>query len=482
VTVRAKVLLPVALCALLALRPIADAQEAAPEPPKSPAKKSSKIHPPTMEELKQTGKKVGRHAKRAVVKTAETAAKEVKEVAHEAEHVARHAHSFGGRVLQGIINVMIAASPGKTRVYLPAPSSDPNSGVTVGVLPVFLFVDDKEVVRHILAPSLTYNQIFKMTTTMRYYWYPRKGAQLFALGSYALETNRRLAFRYEDPEFFAHWFNFKFDYNWAHDGSYRFFGMGPQSPAGNQTNYTLRDQHLQVHTGLNFWDEYRLIFTQRLRAANVVNGAIDSLPQITGFAPRPIGVEDRRTIFAQRATLQYDSRDLAVAPVRGHFFSLFFEGAGHAGGDTRYERMGTDLRGYYPLRNNRFVTGWRFEMEGENGEDVPFYEQSLLGGKDSLRGYGDARFVDRNRLSYTLEERIRFYRLNAFNVNVDFEVTPFYEAGTVAGRLSDFKSEKLHHVAGVGFRSVVRPSVVGVVDIGFGDEGLALFVGIDYPF
>jgi outer membrane protein assembly factor BamA len=166
----------------------------------------------------------------------------------------------------------------------------------------------------------------------------------------------------------------------------------------------------------------------------------------------------------------------------GHFFSLFFEGAGHAGGDTRYERMGTDLRGYYPLRNNRFVTGWRFEMEGENGEDVPFYEQSLLGGKDSLRGYGDARFVDRNRLSYTLEERIRFYRLNAFNVNVDFEVTPFYEAGTVAGRLSDFKSEKLHHVAGVGFRSVVRPSVVGVVDIGFGDEGLALFVGIDYPF
>src|SRR5581483_9938714 len=147
-----------------------------------------------------------------------------------------------------------------------------------------------------------------------------------------------------------------------------------------------RDDHLQVHAGINFGDHYRFIFTNRLRAANVADGAIDTLPQITSLTSRPIGVEDQKVIFAQRGTILYDSRDLPVAPVRGHFFSLFFEGAGQAGGDSSYQRMGTDLRGFYPMLDNRFVTGWRFEMEGENGDNVPFYEQSLLGGKDSLRG------------------------------------------------------------------------------------------------
>src|SRR3989344_3416718 len=164
-------------------------------------------------------KKMTDPVQKAVTKTAETAAKEIKEVAVEA-------HTLGGKFLQGVINVMIAASPGKTRVYLPAPSSDPNSGLTVGVLPVFLFVDDKEVVKHILAPSLTYNRIFKANATMRYYWYPRPAAQFFTLASYALETDRRFTLRYEDPKFYADWFYFKFDYTIHRDGTNRFFGFG----------------------------------------------------------------------------------------------------------------------------------------------------------------------------------------------------------------------------------------------------------------
>jgi hemolysin activation/secretion protein len=113
---------------------------------------------------------------------------------------------------------------------------------------------------------------------------------------------------------------------------------------------------------------------------------------------------------------------------------------------------------------------------------VPFYERSLLGGRDSLRGFGDARFVDQNKISWTLEERIRFWRLSAFNVNVDFEVTPFYEAGTVFPQNGDLRGSDLHHVFGVGFRSVVRPNVVGAVDLGFGEDGPAVFVKLDYPF
>lgn len=421
-------------------------------------------------------KKIEKHVEEAVTKTAQAAVTETKEAV-------KGAHSLGGKMLQGLINVMIAASPGKTRVYLPAPSSDPNSGLTVGLLPVFLFVNDKEVVHHIFAPSITYNKIFRMTTTLRYYWYPRPGAQLFALGSYALETNRRATLRYEDPKFFSDWLYFKFDVNHQFEGSNRFYGVGRNTQENDQATYTLRDNHLQVHTGLNFLGRMRATLSHRYRRADAVDGPLDGLPKISSLRPNVVGVDDPKITVAQRFTLSYDSRDLPMAPVSGHYFSVFSEMAGrYMGGDVKYHRAGADLRGFYPKLNNRLVTGWRLTGEGIDGFGVPFYEQSLLGGKDSLRGFGDARFVERKKATISVEERIRFYTLKAFNVNVDFEVTPFYEAGDVFHENDQFMLSELHHVGGVGFRTVVRPNVVGVIDLGFSDEGTALFVGIDYPF
>jgi hypothetical protein len=35
---------------------------------------------------------------------------------------------------------------------------------------------------------------------------------------------------------------------------------------------------------------------------------------------------------------------------------------------------------------------------------------------------------------------------------------------------------------GVGFRAVIRPNIVGRVDVGVGHEGPAVFVGLGYPF
>ncbi|MBI4217839.1 MAG: BamA/TamA family outer membrane protein [Elusimicrobia bacterium] len=420
-------------------------------------------------------KKITQPVEEAVSKTAQTAVEEM-------QKTAREAHALGGKFLQGLINIMIAASPGKTRVYLPAPSSDPNSGVTIGVLPVFLIVDPREEIRHIMAPSLTYNKIFGVNSVMRYYWYPKPGAQFLLYGAYAWETNRRFTFRYEDPRFLWDWFYFKCDLTIQRDGSYRFYGVGPRSPFEKQSNYTLKNSHLLLYTGINLWETFRLTLFNRLRSVDVLNGPIRSLPKITDFTPRPLGVEDPQNVLAQRVSLSYDSRNLVMAPSQGHFIQLFTEKAGHSGGDVSNNRSGFEFRGFYPYNRGTYVTGIRFLVEGEDGSRTPFYEQSLLGGKDSLRGFGDSRFMDRNKMTYSLEERIRLYTLKAFNVNVEFELTPFYEAGMVFHDLDDTRGSDLHHVAGLGFRTIVKPNVVGVIDLGFSEEGTALFVGIDYPF
>jgi hypothetical protein len=56
------------------------------------------------------------------------------------------------------------------------------------------------------------------------------------------------------------------------------------------------------------------------------------------------------------------------------------------------------------------------------------------------------------------------------------------DAGRVYSDSDTFPLNHLHTVAGIGFRGVARPSVVGYVDIGYGSEGTAVFTGINYPF
>ncbi len=411
-----------------------------------------------------------------------TVTKITQTVVEEAKATMKEAHAMGRKFLQSLINVMISASPGKTRVYLPAPSSDPNSGVTMGILPVFLFVNKKEEIEHILAPSITYNKIFKVNTTLRHYWFPRKHAQMFILASYAMETNRRFTFRYEDPYFLKDWFYFKCDATVQRDGSLRFYGLGPNSKDSARANYTLRNNHFQLLTGVNFWEKFRLILTNRFRIVDVVDGPIDALPQISSLSPRPKGVLESQSIFAQRLTLSYDSRNLPMAPTYGHTANLFAEKAGPLGGDIHLARLGGEAKGFYPAFGTKLISGWRFLMEGELGEDTPFYEQSLLGGKDSHRGFGDARFIDRNKILFSLEERIHLYTLKAFNVNVNFELTPFFETGAVERNWNQTQIVDFHNVLGLGFRTIVKPNVVGIIDLGFSEEGTALFVGIDYPF
>jgi hemolysin activation/secretion protein len=100
----------------------------------------------------------------------------------------------------------------------------------------------------------------------------------------------------------------------------------------------------------------------------------------------------------------------------------------------------------------------------------------------SLRGFGDDRFVDANRFFSTVELRTMALRRQIFDVMTEFEVAPFVDAGQVFASSRTLPVDALHYVGGIGFRGVVRPQVVGFVDIGYGSDGTAVFTGLDYPF
>ena len=67
-------------------------------------------------------------------------------------------------------------------------------------------------------------------------------------------------------------------------------------------------------------------------------------------------------------------------------------------------------------------------------------------------------------------------------MNADWEIAPFVDIGTVVESLLKTRSKNLQFNPGIGFRATVKPNIVGRVDFGFGNEGLAVFVGLGYPF
>ena len=99
-----------------------------------------------------------------------------------------------------------------------------------------------------------------------------------------------------------------------------------------------------------------------------------------------------------------------------------------------------------------------------------------------MRGYGRNRFIDSSFLLCNLEERIRLFRWEVFGVTADWEVAPFIDLGAVMASLYKANAGNFEFNPGIGFRAIVRPNIVGRVDLGVGKDGPAIFVGLGYPF
>lgn len=124
----------------------------------------------------------------------------------------------------------------------------------------------------------------------------------------------------------------------------------------------------------------------------------------------------------------------------------------------------------------------RGDLQATLGTDVPFYELSSLGGQNNLRGVGVDRYLDKQLLALSIEERIHVFRTRLAGVVADFEVAPFLDTGQVFNSFKNVSFKDYRITPGIGFRGIVRPNVVGRVDCGYSKEGITAFMGLDFPY
>ncbi len=369
-------------------------------------------------------------------------------------------------------------------VPLPVIASSPNEGVTAGALTAFLLHNRKDEISTLLAPQVNYNQNFGITTSLYGAFYPSPQQSLEVNLSQSTKVNNDYEARYIDRNFLGTNLDVNFFGYCFNDGSARFFGFQSTSRKEDETNYDDSEVGLTLSAGIPFGQHYQLIFGERFRKVDIRPGAVTSVPY-TGnvFTPQEVPGLDGFTAHAQKIALVYSTLDSVTMPTYGGYARIAFENSAKIlGSSADYRHYEIEMKGFIPLDSARYITAFRLAYNQTLGSSVPFLEQSILGGETTLRGYGRNRFIDSSYLLLNLEERIRLFRWEIFNVTADWEVAPFIDLGSVMKALDRATTKSFEFNPGLGVRAVVRPNIIGRVDVGFGKDGPAVFVGLGYPF
>jgi hypothetical protein len=379
-----------------------------------------------------------------------------------------------------------------TAPFIPIPevAADPDSGTTLGLLLVKLRTDQNNEITRILAPDVLHNPFFGFGGNARVFAYPSPDEQWSLVAGIKERVERGFDGEYESGRLRDRLWSITGSAIYDRSGVPRFFGIGNQTPQSAQTNYTDQKEVAQIQVGLNLNHIWQLLYTGRVQWVDVLPGTLGSVPSLETRFGRIQGVGTNHELL-NRLAIVYDTRNDLVVPRQGMKWVAYGGLSSRSGilNDSIYSEAGVDGRVFWPLGPDTVLATHMALRYLPTVNRIPFWAlsaigggQSVLGGEQPLRGYGQGRYTDRNSFSTSVELRRTVTTFNVVATHLDVEVAPFVDLARVFARASTVPLEQLHTVVGVGFRAIARPFVVGYVDIGFGNQGAAVFTGINYPF
>jgi hypothetical protein len=373
--------------------------------------------------------------------------------------------------------------------FIPVPliTSDPNSGVTTGLLPTWLETNDERQIDRIVAPDVQYNPFFGYGAHGRVLWFPSPDVQWSAAAGLNERVQRKVDLEYQKGLLRTHRWTYSASLIYQRDGTPRFYGVGNGTSEFAATNYTTNGELMQAVVGLNLTHALQIQYTFRFQSVDVLPGTLPGIPSIQQLFGGELGTTHE---ILDRMSIVYDTRDDITVPTRGMRWVVYTGLAMHSSfGELAYSEAGVDGSMYWPVRSSTIIATHVALRYLPTLDDAAFWELSTLGGGDSviggeqpLRGFGEGRFTGRDSSSFTAEVRQRVVNFGLFNTQLELEVTPFVDLGRVFASNGTSPLSGLHKVFGIGFRGIARPFIVGHVDVGYGSEGAAVFTGIEYPF
>lgn len=367
---------------------------------------------------------------------------------------------------------------------IPAVATSKNDGVDVGVIVPYIFADDEGRVTQIVAPMYIHNEFVGSRATLNLFRYPARGEQIRLIASVTEKTERKFLLDYQTLFLNGGQYSLEGNVGFFKNGTARFFGIGNQTRTDQETNYTDRELLGFITGGLYVGPGRRLTWTERLRNVEVQVGAVPNVPYTQSVFPAIKGTGGA-TVWGHKLAFLDDTRDDTLTPTVGSYLALFMELAQSLTADTNtvFSRYGFDYRVLLPNQTKQYTFVFRARLDATvGGAEIPFFERSSLGGQTSLRGFGVGRFVDNHALVFNFEERIQLFHVKVFGTVAEVETAPFLDVGKVTDTFRYRAFSNYEANPGIGFRAIARPNVVGRVDFATGNEGRAVFAGLDFPF
>jgi len=371
-----------------------------------------------------------------------------------------------------------------TQVFpIPSVSTSKNDGSDAGLIVPILITDPDGELKYLMAPMLIKNSIVGTRGTFNLFRYDTGGRQMQFIASLTEKIERKLLFNYVDPAFSGGRYFLTFGGTFFKNATARFFGLGQTTVESDQTNYTAREARANWRFGVYANEVTQIAVGQRVRQVSLQRGATD-LPFTGERFPDVPGVQGESIIVGHRATFYYDTRNNLISPTDGMAVTAYAELNQNVRNSDHpvYSRYELEIKKLFPSESKRAILVVRADIQATLGTNVPFFEQSSLGGQNNLRGYGGDRFIDKNLIAASVEERIHIARAKVAGVAADFELAPFLDTGQVFNSYKDVSFKDYRITPGIGFRGMVRPNVVGRIDYGWSKEGGAIFAGLDFPY
>lgn len=196
-----------------------------------------------------------------------------------------------------------------------------------------------------------------------------------------------------------------------------------------------------------------------------------------------------------RAGIVYDTRDFEPDPNKGWFLEATHERSVRAiGSDFEFNRNHASARFFYsPFKKTfeKLVLAGRAAVIQTNGQ-APFFEmtnfwgtetsQSGMGGRTTLRGFKQDRFVGPAMAYGNLELRWKFASLDMGSQHFDFQLVPFYDVGRVWDETRFMNLQGYKHSRGLGLRIPWNQATIIYVDYGVSEEDRQMFVNFNHIF
>lgn len=395
-----------------------------------------------------------------------------------------------GLVAVGLVflaaSAVVGSGPAEadTQIFpIPSASTSRNDGNDVGLIMPILITDPDGELKYLIAPMLIRNSIVGTRGTINLFQYEPGGRQMQFIASFTEKIERKVVFNYTDPAFSNGRYFLNFGGSFFKNATSRFFGLNQTTTESNETNYTAREARANWRFGVYANEVTQVAVGQRVRQVSLQRGATD-LPFTVERFPGVDGVQGESIIVGHRATFIYDTRNSLFSPTDGMAITAYAEVNQNVrnGDHPVFSRYDLEIKKLFPSESKRAILVVRADLQATLGSQVPFFEQSSLGGQNNLRGFGVDRFIDKHLIAASIEERIHVTRMKVAGVSADFEIAPFLDTGQVFNSFKDVSFKDYRMTPGMGFRGIVRPNVVGRIDYGYSKEGGAIFAGLDFPY